>query len=1275
MPQFQLLGLPLARLCDEVVQGLRLPFEKTIESDSDDSDESSIDSSSESDVRSNELNTRTELGQNTAEIDQILSSLVKLSFRIRGPTSRTAQIDARAMSHKEMVSVEHSEPVDLMFSYETFDRQYVDEVFRQFHREAFEGGAAQASDAAFVDESNSTGEAKNSASYLKDIWGKSITNRRRIFAYWRRHARKLAKEEPTARPREIAIRQSQPLPMASEPARVPEASTLLQNLAPSQVPSSAVRTMLSGTEATMYRSDDVDLDTGSVVSYASTAFDADGISSELPPPPSIKPGHTEEHIVRDIQPYMCTYDDCTEAETMYPSKASWLEHEAKAHRRVWRCFEHKDLFKSRSALVRHFEVSHPNLSEAQIQHMSELAVVSTKDERVVCPYCQSHGPFESNLADHIALHMERMASFAVPRSSGEEDDSTHGGNSGAAQGARSAASLRSVSLRFSSSQSDQSSGHTLDINQDDKASAFEDADASSENKPPPRSTQDLLGPDHDRKSFEEHLQKYHPGTCEWFLCSERYKEWVDTPGETLFCPGLPGAGKSVLSSVVFQDLQQTIQQFHPAAILVISGENYGAENDMVNLLRSLLKQLFEACKDRGFALNRRPEDFDTSLKETTSLDLLRTALQEMVTDFFRVFIIIDGFDLISDSDSGKATFIKLLWDITQGSFTSILVTSRDTPNILRLFKRSSTQRIEAPACDMEGYIRSALKKAARKIPPEKFDDLAAMNLIRNATYYSNGVFLAARNYVKSLTFDIENGVHLDSMQLDLMMDDFYEETIDRILSQKRPKAPILLLEFMLRFDRLKTEEFMHLLDIGPGYNRYRREEIAAKTISSCAGLVVVSGGYLEFCHPTISGSLSTLRFKFERSAVVTSSLQCIEYLSVTGVNRGPSKTDFDWEQRLNSEPCLPLVARSWGTFVREALSDLSDDTHDGRAILKRCKEFFSGKERVQAAIQALILTERAPSGPGYSQNYPHSWTKLHLATYFGLTQILQVMLKEANEDTREWLNWADDDSLVLLAAEQGHLFTLQELHRAWDRPGQTFKAGDGDRAVSKAARNGHADVVNYLASVGVLLTATPLRLAAENGHMDVVKILLERGAPVNANAREAQPLHGAVTAGHVEIAQVLIESGADINYNNGEFLSIAAERGNEAMAELLLANGIDVNGASPTAKPALSYAIQTKNIDIVDLLLIYGADPNRTGWYLSPMDYAIETGDDELIRKIREAKERFDSVRSAKEDDLDRSIKEAKEKFDGSDSGQKNSLIRMMMEAQQRWSSQNSTQE
>lgn len=533
--------------------------------------------------------------------------------------------------------------------------------------------------------------------------------------------------------------------------------------------------------------------------------------------------------------------------------------------------------------------------------------------------------------------------------------------------------------------------------------------------------------------------------------------------------------------------------------------------------------------------------------------------------------------------------------------------------------------------------------------------------------------MVARNYIKSLTSDVENGVRLDRVQLDLMMDDFYEEAIERILQQPKIIA-ILLLEMMLRFDHLKTEEFGHLILDTAGYNCTEYEiylkRFVFNTVSFCAGLVVYSGSYVEFCHPTVSKSLSTLRFKWKAKAVVNLSLRCVQNLSENELHSGPSKTDFDWEQRLNSEPCLPLVARSWGTFVREALSD---EIHDGRPLLEKCTNFFNQKERVQAAIQALILTERAPSGPGYSQNYPHSWTGLHLATYFGLTQIVQVMLKEANDDAREWLNWAYDDSLMLLAAEQGHLLTLQVLHFAWDRLGQTFMAGDGDRAVSKAARNGHADVVSYLASVGVLLTTTPLRLAAENGHMNVVKILLERGAPMNANAREAQPLHGAVTAGHVEIAEILIESGADVNYNNGEFLCIAAERGNAAMVELLLAKGIDVDGASPTAKPALSYAVQTKNIDIVDLLLNSGADPNRKGWYLSPMDYAIETGDDELIQRIREAKERFNNPRSAQEDNLVQSIKEARKRFDGRNSGQKHSLIRLMMEA--RSNRQNSTQE
>ncbi|KAK5997636.1 Ankyrin-2 [Cladobotryum mycophilum] len=41
------------------------------------------------------------------------------------------------------------------------------------------------------------------------------------------------------------------------------------------------------------------------------------------------------------------------------------------------------------------------------------------------------------------------------------------------------------------------------------------------------------------------------GTCQWFLDSPEYRTWVDSDeGQISFCPGIPGAGKTVLTSTV-----------------------------------------------------------------------------------------------------------------------------------------------------------------------------------------------------------------------------------------------------------------------------------------------------------------------------------------------------------------------------------------------------------------------------------------------------------------------------------------------------------------------------------------------------------------------------------------------------------------------------------------------------------------------------------------------------------------------------------------------------
>jgi hypothetical protein len=44
------------------------------------------------------------------------------------------------------------------------------------------------------------------------------------------------------------------------------------------------------------------------------------------------------------------------------------------------------------------------------------------------------------------------------------------------------------------------------------------------------------------------------GTGQWLLDSREYQQWTETAKQTLFCPGIPGAGKTILTSIVVDDL-------------------------------------------------------------------------------------------------------------------------------------------------------------------------------------------------------------------------------------------------------------------------------------------------------------------------------------------------------------------------------------------------------------------------------------------------------------------------------------------------------------------------------------------------------------------------------------------------------------------------------------------------------------------------------------------------------------------------------------------------
>jgi hypothetical protein len=88
------------------------------------------------------------------------------------------------------------------------------------------------------------------------------------------------------------------------------------------------------------------------------------------------------------------------------------------------------------------------------------------------------------------------------------------------------------------------------------------------------------------------LRHRQAGTGQWLLDSAGFKGWVENKKQTLFCPGIPGAGKTILTSIVVEELSTRFQDDKSIALAYIYC-NFKRQNEQAleDLLASILKQL------------------------------------------------------------------------------------------------------------------------------------------------------------------------------------------------------------------------------------------------------------------------------------------------------------------------------------------------------------------------------------------------------------------------------------------------------------------------------------------------------------------------------------------------------------------------------------------------------------------------------------------------------------------------------------------------------------
>jgi ankyrin repeat protein len=123
--------------------------------------------------------------------------------------------------------------------------------------------------------------------------------------------------------------------------------------------------------------------------------------------------------------------------------------------------------------------------------------------------------------------------------------------------------------------------------------------------------------------------------------------------------------------------------------------------------------------------------------------------------------------------------------------------------------------------------------------------------------------------------------------------------------------------------------------------------------------------------------------------------------------------------------------------------------------------------------------------------------------------------------------------------------------------------------------------------------------AADSGNVTRVKEILETNPSiVNAKDRAGiTPLLYATERGYKDLTELLLARGADVEVKGPEGvtpLMTAASFGHMDIVALLLARGANVKAKGPQGvTPLLAASYEVGSKDIVELLLVNGADPNE----------------------------------------------------------------------------------
>ncbi|KAI8295321.1 Vegetative incompatibility protein HET-E-1 [Colletotrichum sp. SAR11_240] len=589
----------------------------------------------------------------------------------------------------------------------------------------------------------------------------------------------------------------------------------------------------------------------------------------------------------------------------------------------------------------------------------------------------------------------------------------------------------------------------------------------------------------------DNLERRQEGTGLWFLDSPEFQSWVKEDGKILFCPGMPGAGKTMLTSIVIEHLQQKFGE-DPAVAVTYLFCNFRRHDELKprGLLASILKQLY----------------------------LYMPAGPNEVAKAY-------------EKHQGGSSLLGL----NEIANVNCLATSRHIPEIETYFEDTPSVEIRATDEDVMEFLDGQMYKLPQAVRKSKELQSEVKHGIVRAV---QGMFLLAQLYLDSLQGKRSAKSIKDALRKlasgSSAYTNAYDEAMERIEGQLEDQVTLAkdTLSWIVYARRpLKTLELQHALAIEIGTAGLDRENLTElEDIGSvCAGLVTVDeeSGIIRLVHYTTQEYFERTAERWLPNAKHLIVESCITYLSFDDFSSGACRNNMNYRlkvhplyEQANIEAAFEVV------WERNPVSIATKANSPTRLSGLHLAAYFGLKE----AFTTII--EQSGTEIDMNVNDSYNYPPLSYAVMGGNADFIAWLLSineiEPNLES-SYNGYAPISIAVVIGGVAGILPFIESNRAELD-----VKDVRGRTPLANAASRGYVEIVKaFVESQKVDVESqtkrgkTPLSLAAEYGHIDVVKFLLETGK-VNPNAADhfgLTPLHYALNERQEEIARCLLESG------------------------------------------------------------------------------------------------------------------------------------------------------